>query len=328
MAYYGALNMSFHSLQYTPWFFLLLLFVVIYLRASKQRKTILSEFSAMPGVKISGHHWSIKKALVLVGTLFTILALLGPYWDTKEIEITRRGSDIYVLVDTSSSMNATDVTPSRMERVKFKLKDFSAMIEEDRVGLIPFAGTAFVACPLTTDREAFELFIDELGTDFIPYQGTNIAAGVQLAAQSFEESPASSRAVIILTDGGLTVGDQASLIETAKTNEIRLFVVGVGSLDGAPIPDAQGGFKKDQAGNIVLSKLEESSLAEIAVQTGGSYVRMVAGDEDWTEIYKNGVKKNVDERDLKGGVEKVPIERYIYPLIISLLCFLIVWIWD
>src|SRR3989338_11706600 len=133
-------------------------------------------------------------------------------------------------------MNAEDMSPNRMERAKRELKDLMRLLRGDRVGLIPFAWKAFVACPLTTDAEAFGLFLDELSTDMVGVQGTNIAQALSLALENFKAAGSQSKAIILLTDGEATTGDLDSVMKNLKEEQVRLYVIGLGSVEGAPIP--------------------------------------------------------------------------------------------
>lgn len=261
------------------------------------------------------------KILLLVGGLtFIGFTLLRPQWGYTLREFKRQGSDLFIVVDTSDSMRAEDVSPNRMERAKREVIDLLGMLRGDRVGLIPFAGTATIACPLTGDYETFQLFADELDTDLIPIQGTDIAGALTLALNSFSAGPAPSKAILLITDGEVTEGDIPTLVEKATKEGIRIFVLGVGDTKGAPIPSENGeGFKTDEKGGVVLSRLAEDSLKEIAQKTGGRYARSVAGDADLNEIYLKGIKQVLEARELRSGKKMIPEERFQVPLLIAIL---------
>ncbi len=266
-----------------------------------------------------------KQFLLVLATLFLVIAIMRPQWGYETRNISRHGSDIYILVDTSLSMNAQDISPSRIERAKRELSDLVKILKGDRVGLIPFAGTSYVACPLTLDYGAFQLFVDQIDTSLIPVQGTNILKALQMAEKSFGEGDANSKAIILLTDGEITEGDTEDILNTAKDTGIKIYVIGIGKPEGAPIPMSadQGGFKKDSSDRVIISKLEEEGLKKLAVSTGGSYVRSVTGDLDLDQIYLSGIKKTIGTKELKQGEEQIPIERYQYPLLLSILCLVI-----
>lgn len=255
-----------------------------------------------------------KNLMVLLGVIFLLLAWLGPQWGYELKEIKKRGSDIYILVDVSSSMNAQDIHPSRMERAKRELMDLVEKLDGDRVGLIVFAGRAFVFCPLTHDYESFRLFIDELATDLIPIQGTDIDSALKLAMESFEAQ--NSRAILILTDGEDSGGD-IPILEEVTSKGIRIFAMGMGTLEGAPIPAEEGGFKKDSQGNLVISRLNEDVLKKIA--KNGRYVRSQSGDADLETVYMEGIHAVLTKQELESGKRQIPVERFQIPLFLALL---------
>lgn len=260
-----------------------------------------------------------RHALLMLGLIFLGLAALRPQWGYELREVHRRGLDLMVLVDVSQSMQATDLKPSRMMRARMKLIDLSRVLVGDRVGLIPFAGTSYVACPLTTDYEAFALFIEQLDTDLISYQGTDIPGALRLALKSFDAAPERSKAVILMTDGESTTGDLGALADEIKSRGIRVYVIGMGTREGAPVPDEEGeGFKKDARGEVVISRLNEKALKDLAVATGGVYVNSVVGNEDLNQIYLRGIKQEIEQQDLAQGKKRVPEERFEIPLSIGL----------
>ena len=265
----------------------------------------------------------VKAALVILGILFACIALLRPQWGYTLREIKRKGIDIFVLVDTSDSMLAEDISPNRMERAKRELVDLLKYLHGDRIGLIAFAGRPFVACPLTTDYEAFGLFVDALDTDLIPVQGTDISGAVETALTSFPSDESRSKAVILITDGEDTLGRVFASAQKAKEQGVRTFVIGMGSEKGAPIPLRVGnGFKKDRDGSMVISKLDEAALQKLALATGGSYVRSVTGDLDLEQIYLKGIKEVLEARELKSESKIVGEERFQIPLLFALLFLL------
>ncbi|MDO8519572.1 MAG: VWA domain-containing protein [Deltaproteobacteria bacterium] len=262
----------------------------------------------------------LKVLFLALAVLAIGLACLKPQWGYTLREFKRQGSDLFVVVDTSESMRAQDVSPSRMERAKREVIDLIGMLQGDRVGLIPFAKTATVACPLTGDYETLRLFADQLATDLLPIQGTDIAGALDLALNSFPEGPSTTKAILLITDGEVTAGDLPELNDKAAKAGIKIFVLGVGDTRGAPIPSENGeGFKTDQGGEIVLSRLNEGSLQELARATGGSYARSIAGDSDLEALYVKGIKETLEKRELKSGKKMIPEERFQVPLFLAFL---------
>jgi Ca-activated chloride channel homolog len=218
-------------------------------------------------------------------------------------------------------MTAADIRPTRLERAKREVFDLLAMLQGDRVGLVAFAGTAFLQCPLTLDYNAFNLFLNTLSPDYLPVGGTSITAALATAENSFDPKSDSDKAVILITDGGNTgEGDPVQAARTLKEKNIKLFCIGVGGSDGVPIPAPDGGFKKDSTGQIVLSRLDENTLKQMAAVTGGTYVHSVAGDMDLDVIYKDGIRQHMQAKTLTSSRKQVWEDRFQWPLALALLC--------
>jgi len=302
-----------------------LLFLVLFY-GMRRRREILHRFSSTHGLgviapdTVGGRRW--VKGWLLVGTvLFTAVALAGPKYGYRWQEVRQRGVDIIIALDCSRSMTAADIQPTRLERAKREVFDLLAMLQGDRVGLVAFAGTAFLQCPLTLDYDAFNLFLNSLSPDFLPVGGTDITGALSTALNSFDPKSASDKAVILITDGENTGdGDPLKASETLKENQIKLFCIGVGSSDGVPIPEPAGGFKKDRAGQIVLSRLDENTLKKMAVLTGGTYVRSVAGDMDLEAIYTDEIRGKMEAQTVFSGRKQVWEDRFQWPLALALLC--------
>ena len=253
--------------------------------------------------------------------LFTAVALAGPKYGYRWQEIRQQGVDIIIALDCSRSMTAADIQPTRLERAKREVFDLLAMLQGDRVGLVAFAGTAFLQCPLTLDYDAFNLFLNSLSPDYLPVGGTDITGALATALDSFDPKSASDKAVILITDGENTGdGEPLKAAETLKEKKIKLFCIGVGGSDGVPIPEPAGGFKKDRSGQIVLSRLDENTLKKMAVVTGGTYVRSVAGDMDLDAIYTDEIRRTMEAETVSSGRKQVWEDRFQWPLALALLC--------
>ena len=227
--------------------------------------------------EVSNVQTAIKYMLWRLAAAFLVVALINPQLGSKMAEAKVKGIDIMVALDVSNSMMAEDLTPNRLVRAK---RAISKMLEElhgDRVGIIVFAGQAFVQLPITNDYSAGKLFLSTIGTDVVPVQGTNIGAAIDLAMESFSEESPAQKAIVIITDGENHEDDAVVAAQEAAEKGIRVFTIGMGSPDGNPIPQYRGetrtGFKKDREGNIVMSKLNEAMLKEIANAGNGAYVR-------------------------------------------------------
>jgi len=266
------------------------------------------------------------KGLFLLASLgLMIFALAGPRWGSHYQEVSQKGVDIMVLVDVSGSMLVEDIEPNRLERARREILDFLRIVEGDRVGLIAFAGAAFVQCPLTLDYAALQMFLSALEPDLIPVAGTDLGAAIESAVASFDFKSETDKVILLITDGEDNEKKGLEAAKKAAEKGIKLFVFGIGEPSGGPIPagDGKGGFKKDAAGKLVLSKLDEDSLRQIASVTGGTYVRSVAGDLDLDVLYFEGIKSRTEAQTLKSGKIKVYEERFMLFVLAAFLFLLL-----
>lgn len=280
-----------------------------------KRKKILAGFAKKsmfsliaPGFD-SKRRW-IKALLVILGSGFLIVALSGPQFGYRWEKTSQKGVDIMIALDCSRSMLAQDIMPSRLERAKREIIDLLQMMKSDRAGLVAFAGQAILQCPLTLDHEAFNIFLKVLSPGFLPVGGTNLDAAINACFNGFEKESDTKKAIIIITDGESTTGDAKKAAMEMAEKGIKIFTIGVGDKKGAPIPDEKGGFKKDESGNIILAKVDEKGLEKLALVTGGTYVRSVAGDMDLDLIYKDKILGTMERRTLTSGKKKVWENRY------------------
>lgn len=308
------------------WVIPVLFLVCLY--GMKKRGKILSHFSSAKGLKSvvqgasSGRRW-LKAGLMLSALFFIALALTRPQYGYKWQEIERKGIDIIIALDCSRSMLAEDIRPTRLDRAKREVYDLLTMLRGDRAGLVAFAGTAFLQCPLTLDYDAFNLFLKALSPDFLPVGGTDITGAVTTAIAGFDEKTNSEKAVILITDGENTgEGDPLKAAENARNANIKLFCIGVGSEGGVPVPAKQGGFQKDKSGKIILTKLDEDTLKKMAVLTRGTYVRSVAGDMDLDAIYTKEIRGKMKSATLESGRKQIWEERYQWFLGLAILALI------
>jgi Ca-activated chloride channel homolog len=224
---------------------------------------------------------SIKKViykLILRSIYFflMIIALLGPSFGDNKKEVNIVGKDIMILVDLSESMNADDIKPTRLEKVKFEMKKIIDQFSSDRIGIIMFSSEAYVQCPLTYDKNALNLFIETLNTSLVPNSGTDFGPPLELSLSKLENESSNnkeinSKVIILISDGEDFGEDTESSLEQIKSSSIKLFSVGIGSTKGSKILLRNGKFKKDNEGNDVVTKLNSNSLKETASYTGGKY---------------------------------------------------------
>src|SRR5437867_4903470 len=259
----------------------------------------------------------LRFALQLLGLALAVISLAQPRWGYTFEDVKRKGLDLLIAVDTSRSMLSNDVQPNRLERVKLAVQDLINELQGDRVGLIAFAGRAFLQAPLTIDYDAVVEAINDLDAKSIPEGGTNISSAIALAMQSFGKSATGNRALIIFTDGEELSGDAIKTAKEAADAGVRIFTVGVGTPQGSLIPvtgdDGQTAFVKDSAGQVVKSKLDDKRLGEIAQATGGFYVHLENGPRTMRQIQSEALTKmQAAEMDVR--LSRRSIERYEWPL--------------
>ncbi|RLB85333.1 MAG: hypothetical protein DRH24_02360 [Deltaproteobacteria bacterium] len=308
------------------WVIPILFFIFFY--GIRKQKRILLRFSSARGLKSivpeDGHARRLLKfTLILLIIFLVIIALAGPKYGYKWEKIERKGVDIIIALDCSRSMLATDIRPTRLDRAKREVFDLIAMLQGDRTGLVAFAGTAFLQCPLTLDYDAFDIFLNALSPDFLPVGGTDIAGALETAFAAFNSKDNTEKAIILITDGENTGGDPVKSIKMSSNVKAKLFCIGVGKTQGVPVPDEKGGFKKDKSGNIVLTRLDERTLQEMALLTGGAYVRSVAGDMDLDEIYKKEIRGKMEARGISNKKKQVWEDRYQWFLFLAIFLFII-----
>jgi Ca-activated chloride channel family protein len=309
---------------YLFWCLVPLIFFMVWGMRKKQQLTLkfcgnpLLSKLVHPGVE--KRHRS-KTIFVVLAILFLILALTRPRWGYQWKNLHQRGVDVIVALDVSSSMLAEDIKPNRLERAKRKISDLLDMMEGDRIGLVAFAGTSFVQCPLTLDYGAARLFLSAIDTQLIPIQGTALGNAIKTSVKAFRSQEKKSKALILITDGEDQTGKALSAAKSASDQGVKIYTIGIGGEIGAPLPNPSGtgGFRKNQQGEVILSKLDETTLQQIALETGGTYVRSVTGDIDLNTIYKDEIKKNIEKKELKSERRKIWQERFQWFIFIALI---------
>ena len=263
----------------------------------------------------------VRYALFLLAMGFLVVALAGPRLGYETIPTHRRGLDLIVVVDVSKSMLATDLPPTRLARAKLAVQDFVTQLEGDRVGLVAFAGTAFLQAPLTVDYDAVLNADNELDTEIIPRGGTNLGAAINLAVDAFGKAEAGNRAILLLSDGEPTTeGEESAGLQAAQhaaETGVKIFTLGFGTPEGSLIPlGSSGEFVRDADGKIVRTKLDESTLKAIAKAGNGFYVRF-NGDAAIRTVIQQGLSQ-LKAGEIDTRQSRRPIERYQWPLGIGL----------
>lgn len=294
-------------------FGLLPLLVVLYIYFKKRRAKALSSFADPSAVeKLSSslpvHKHGVKLILILLAASSAIIGIANPQIGSKMEEVKREGIDIIVALDLSRSMNATDTKPSRIDRAKQFISNYIDQLAGDRVGLVIFAGNAYLQMPITIDYSAAKLFLSTLNTDIVPTQGTAIGEAIRLASESFENAEANieqNKAIIIISDGENHEGDAIDAAEDAAKQGIVVHTVGVGTSQGGPVPVYKYGkqydFQRDKDNNIITSRLNQTMLSDVASKGNGKYFAL----NNANEVIK-GLSAELDK------LEKQEMETRIY----------------
>jgi len=304
------------------WFLLaLVLMLAGYLLYWRHRRNSLNNLgdpglmeTLMPDASAAAHHW--KFVLLFIGTALLIIASSGPRVGSKLQEVEVSGREVIIALDVSNSMLAEDIKPSRLERSKQMINRMVDRMTNDKIGLIVFAGDAYTQIPITDDYVSVKMFLEGAGPDMVSKQGTAIGSAISLAARSFSSDPdlpeevrsPASRAIVVITDGENHEDNALQEAENAAEKGIRIYTVGLGDPDGVPIPVRPGSAanRRDQEGQVVVSKLNETLLREIAVAGNGAYI---AGDR--ISSLEDELNK-LQRRDLNTRVFSEFAERFQY----------------
>jgi Ca-activated chloride channel family protein len=274
-----------------------------------QLRTVLTQ-------SLSGPRTRAKRAMYAASIALLFVALAGPQAGYRWEQIKRRGNDIIFAVDTSRSMMTPDVKPNRLERAKLAIDDFVNRLNGDAVGLIAFAGTAFLQTPLTLDYGAFHESLAALDTNIIPRGGTDITSAIHEAEAALQHRPDSDKILILVTDGEDLQGDSLAAAKAAAREGLKIFTVGVGTANGdlIPLPAEQGGgFLRDREGHLVKSRLDEAALKALAAATGGSYAPLGVENQGLDSIYQEALTP-LAKHDLESRAQKVYTQRFQWPL--------------
>ncbi|MCC5845631.1 MAG: VWA domain-containing protein [Verrucomicrobia bacterium] len=286
----------------TPVFFTLLpvtalvLMTVLILRHYRTKR--LAKFMPVlsPGKNLrrdSAELSGLRNVLGILGLLLCTLSLARPQWGYTWRDIERRGLEIVFLLDTSNSMRANDIAPTRLQRAKWGVEEFVRALDGDRIGLVGFAGDAQVLCPLTLDYGAFMMHLDDVFPGIIPRGGTNMEAGLRRAMEAFDaEEGEADRVILLVSDGENHEGDLDPVLHELQRRNIRVFAIGIGDPDGSllPLPMEDGGpYLRNRQGEVVMSRLDEATLLRITRQTNGLYIRATQQDFGIAHIIEQGL---------------------------------------
>ena len=283
-------------------------------------------YSINKKIKVTKSRVLYKLILRSIYFSLLIISLLGPSFGENQEEVDIVGKDIMILVDLSESMNADDIKPTRLEKVKFEMKKIIDSFSSDRIGIIMFSGEAFMQCPMTYDRNALNLFTETLNTGLVPRTGTDFGPALELSLSKLNDENSRSleinSKVIILISDGEDFGDNTNeSLDNIIESNIKLFTIGVGSEKGSKILLGNGKYKKDKDGGVVITKLNPTSLKETARETGGKYFEISNINNEIDELISeiNRIKGDV----IESKTIDVTVNKYFYFLFTALLLMII-----
>lgn len=253
-----------------------LLSVIVVARLLYRRRKLRFASLAMQRLLMpyaSGSRYWVRTGLFLLACVSLIFGLARPQYGLKQVKTKREGIEVMVVLDVSRSMLAQDVQPSRLARAKMEITKLLGNLREDRIGLILFAGQAYVQLPITSDFVAARQFISSVSTDMISQQGTALGAALELAYSSFSPDQQVGKAIVVISDGENHEDDPLAVAQQAEAHGIVIHTVGIGSPNGAPIPLQAGGLKRDGEGHTVVTRLDEQTLAQVALAAHGVYMQ-------------------------------------------------------
>lgn len=303
------------------WLLALPALVAFWIMAQRWRRAAMARFGRLELVdklarSVSMRRRALRFVFFCLAVSFLILALARPRWGTKMETVFRRGVDIVVALDTSTSMLAQDMAPNRLAKAKSEIASLVNRLRGDRIGIVAFAGVAFLQCPLTLDYGAAKLFLDLVDEKLVPRPGTNLAEAIRVGMQAFEADEFKHKVLILITDGEQHEGDPLKAAEEAKKAGVRIYCLGIGKTQGEPIPDPSGGYKKDGRGKVIMSRLDVETLQRIAVLTGGKFHHATKSEIELDRVYEE-VRK-MESKELFSRKFARYEERFLWPLLIAL----------
>lgn len=304
---------------------LLLAFFVFWALARKRK--LLQRFGDIPLILknapyISFARQASKASILLLALILIVVALARLQFGTHLELLKREGIDLIVALDVSNSMLAQDMKPSRLVKAKQEINAVIDRLKGDRIGLVAFAGEAFTQCPLTLDYSAARFLLNSIDNLSISQQGTSLSAALERAATGFERMEKKHKVLLLLTDGEDQEGGVIEAAEEARKEGIKVYTVGIGNPQGEPIPildrnGSQVGFKKDENGEVIVSRLDETTLQKIALTTGGKYYRATTGEMELEKIFDEITK--MEKKELEGTLVTRYDDRFQWPLLLAIM---------
>lgn len=282
--------------------------VIVFIIAYHSRKKALKRFGELKVISglmpyVSQSRPVLKFIFLMLAFISIIFAAADPQFGSKLEKVKREGVEIIIALDVSNSMLAEDIKPNRLERAKRSISKMIDQLRNDKVGMIIFAGDAYVQVPITTDYSAVKMYLETIDTDIVPRQGTAIGSAIDLGLRSFDEESNLDKAMIVITDGENHQGNAIEAAEKAADKGIAIHTIGMGNSKGVPIPlrkqNGQVVYQKDQNGNTVISKLNEKVLKNIAAKTDGSFSLATNSSTGLNELFKEISKMEKKEIESK-----------------------------
>jgi len=299
---------------------------LFWLSIRKQKNWIQSFGSYHTVLKLIPEHsfiryWT-KFTIASVAYVLIILSLAGPQVGAKLTEVKRKGMEMIIALDVSNSMLAQDIKPSRIERAKQAISQLIDRFSNDRIGLVVFAGDAYIQLPVTNDYASAKLFLSAINPGMVSKQGTAIGTAIELAANSFSPTSNTGKVIVVISDGENHIDDPLEAAKMAADNGISIYTIGIGSPNGAPIPIGDNkDFLKDNEGKVVITRLDEETLTKIAITANGKYVRASNTQFGLLPLYE--ALKKVERKEFKDKIYSEFNEQYQYILAIAIALLII-----
>ena len=317
-----------------PIHFLLLILVLLLgiftFWAISRKKRLLELFGDIPLIMKNAPYISFarqrtKAILILCGLILIVVALARLQFGTHLEMLKREGIDIVITLDVSNSMLARDMNPNRLEKAKQEIGSIIDRLKGDRIGLVAFAGEAFTQCPLTLDYASARFLLSAMDQTSVSVQGTSIKNAIETANKMFDNQTKKHKVMLLLTDGEDHEEGAIEMAETARKDGVKIYTVGIGSVNGEPIPildrnNKQVGFKKDENGEVIVSRLDETTLQKISLATGGKYYHATAGEMELDRSFEE--ISTLEKKELEGTLVTRYDDRFQWPLVLAL--FLII----
>jgi len=301
--------------------------ILMFIFTQRKKKKSLDQFGDYHVISnlmplVSKRRPVIKFSIVLTALALVIFAIARPQFGAKLREVKTEGVEIMIALDVSNSMLAEDIKPNRLDAAKRSIGKMLDNLKNDKIGLIVFAGEAFVQVPITTDYTSTKMFLESLSTNLVQQQGTAIAEAIRLSLKSFSPDNEKKKVLIIITDGENHEDDPLTAVAEAKEKGILVYTIGLGDIKGTPIPiEGSSDFRKDNSGNVIMTRLDENLLVQIADAGDGKYIRANNTKFGLSTLYDEIEKLEKSELASRIYSEYEDVFQYIIFLALILLLF-------